>query len=144
MIRNTMLQSFRVKRSSGFYLQLASLSLVRSSWERLNFYIVSLWQDIQIDLCMGLKKDSKYQKKSCTLRCLRTWKLPLHVLVHSNCKWRMASGGECQKWRENYDHVVVFPALHGWQAVLLFYRKSKENQEISHISDFFEFICFPL
>lgn len=50
MIRNTMLQSFSVKRSSGFYLQLASLSLVRSSWERLNFYIVSLWQDIQIDL----------------------------------------------------------------------------------------------
>ena len=59
-------------------------------------------------------------------------------------KLRMASGGECQKWRENYDHVVVFPALHGWLAVLLFYRKSKENQEISHTSDFFEFICFPL
>lgn len=63
-------------------------------------------------------------------------------------KLRMADGkprrGKRQKWRENYDHVVVFPPLHGSLTVLLFYRKSKENQEISHISDFIEFICFPL
>ena len=42
-------------------------------------------------------------------------------------KLRMASGGECQKWRENYDHVVVFPALHGWTGCFTVLQKIKRE-----------------